>query len=151
MASLNDGIPMYGQDGRCADLLLTIRPRDERGRTSEPANLERWRNTLLASLDLPESFSRFLTSNGMQTYDVPQTKFGFALAAGHSLTELIDTSSFRPLNGSTPSNSIISYAVAEHPGEDAETLAMAVLSLWLEHGLEVEGYESELDRLTSYA
>ena len=151
MASFNEGTPMFGQDDRCADLLLLVRPRSEDGRTPPPAQLEHWRDALVASLALPASFSCFLAGSGMRTYDSPPAKFGFALAAGGSLEELVDTSRFRPLNGSTSSRSITSYAVAERRGHDAEEVALDVLRFWLEYGLKVEGYEAELDRLIRHA
>lgn len=151
MASFNDGQHTFGLDDRCADFLLLVRPRNEAGQPSPPATLERWRNTLIASLALPESFSRFLATNGMRTYDEPPAKFGFSLAARPNLTGLIDITAFRPINGSTPTNSIISYAVADRSGQDAETIALEMLRLWLEYGVRVEGYETEVDGLASHS
>ena len=138
----------WGQDPRCAELLLHIEPRGESGGPARPADLGKWHDRLVTALEVAGTFARFLSSQiGVQTHPEPPTRLGVRLDAHPSIAELVDVHDLVPVPGSSISASFLSYVIAERGGQPPKKVAAEVLRVWCDHALHVEGYDGQLARL----
>ena len=149
LMNLSDGgARRWGQDPRCAEIMVIIEPRDEAGKPAVPGSLKEWHERLVLALEMAGAFAQFLSRDvGVQTYDDPPTQLGVSLEAGQSVGELIDAGEFTPVAGSPTSRSFVSYVIAERGGKPADRVALDMLRGWCDHALHIHGYEAELAKL----
>lgn len=150
MMILNEpGIRRYGHDPQTAELILHIEPRGEDGKPAPPANFQAWHDSLVRTLAVPKAFAQFLGQEvGVTTYNDPAAQIGMQLNTYQSIRELIDCGRLQPVTGSWPSNSFMSYMIADPAGKQATEVAVDWLTRICDHALYLRnGYETELDKL----
>ena len=150
MMILNEpGIQRYGHDPQTAELVLHIEPRGEDGKPAPPASFQAWHDSLVRALDVPRAFAQFLDQEvGVTMYSDPPAQIGVQLDAYRSIGELIDCGALQPVTGSWPSNSFLSYMIADPAGKQATEVAVDWLTRICDHALHLRnGYETELAKL----
>jgi hypothetical protein len=133
---------------RRAELVLVVEPRDGAGEPAPPAILERWHERLVATLEVPGAFARFLTDEvGVETHADPPVEVGVCLEAQPNIGALVDTGPLKRLPGSPATSHFPSYVIALRDGRRPERAAVDMLRAWCDYGLRVDGYEDLLAAL----
>lgn len=144
----DSGTRQWVHDRRYAELLITVEPRASGGQPAGPASLVSWCERLLVAFEVPGAFAAFLHDRlRARTHADAPAQLGVRLDARPSLRHLVDTTGLSPLAGSQPTSQFLSYAIADPSALPARGAAVAILGVWCDHALAVDGYGAELTRL----
>jgi hypothetical protein len=143
------GVQHFMQDGRCAELLMYIEPRDRSGAVAPAQPLSDWFQWLLRALKVPAALATLLSDLGLGVYDDPPAQLGVRLDTSSGLSELINIGQLTRVPGSPLSTSFFSYILADRSGKPAPDAVYDLLRAWCDHALYVTGYEQELDAIRS--
>lgn len=89
MMILNEaGLHRYGHDGRVAELVLHIEPREKDGSPAQAMPFKTWYEFTLQMLGAAGAFAQYLAEDvGVATYDDPPSQVGVELTAQRSLKQ----------------------------------------------------------------
>ena len=129
-----------GRVNDMACLWLHIVPRDQDGCTAQPVGLAGWHQRLVLALSAAEAFVDLLVWDlGLSASDQPAARVGIMLQSQKpSLADLVDTENLSTLQGATPSNQFLGYAIADSTGKSNDDVAKNFLRQLCDYELQVD-------------
>jgi hypothetical protein len=145
--NLNDSSVRYQhfQDPGLAELILRFEPSLARSLT-----LAQVYELLLGVLNVPDSLGRFLSEDvKVSTYADQAVQVGVCLEGNQYLTDLVDPGDVVSPPGLGRGKQYLIYLLGEPSGKRKGVAVIDALRGLCDYGLHVQGYEDQLDALTS--
>lgn len=129
-----------GRADDMACLWLHVVPRDQDGDISAPVGLADWHRRLVLALSIAEAFVDLLSQDlGLNASDRPAARVGIMLQSQKpALADLVDVGNLPTLQGATPSNQFLGYAIADPAGKPNDDVARDFLRQLCDYDLQVD-------------
>jgi hypothetical protein len=123
-----------------ACLWLHIVPRDADGGTAAPVGLADWHRRLVLALSIADAFADLLCRDlALSASDQPSARIGILLQSQKpALADLVDAENLPTLQGASPSNQFLGYAIADLAGKPNNGAARDFLRQLCDYDLQVD-------------